>query len=83
MWLLTIENHNAISITDQHPASLGKHFVRVLTLPCCALASFPCQDSKHTFPTHPWLSSEDGQAALKRVLSAYSVHNDKVSHAEG
>ena len=58
-------------------------FVRVLTLQRCNLASFPRQDSKHTFPTHPWLSSEDGQAALKRVLSAYSMHNDKVSHAEG
>mmetsp|Transcript_23386 Transcript_23386/g.51328 ORF Transcript_23386/g.51328 Transcript_23386/m.51328 type:complete len:402 (-) Transcript_23386:579-1784(-) len=38
------------------------------------------QDAKHTFPSHPWLQSEDGQAALIRVLSAYSVHNDKVGY---
>ncbi|KAG2489481.1 hypothetical protein HYH03_012117 [Edaphochlamys debaryana] len=37
-------------------------------------------DSAHTFPDHPWLSSPDGQAALQRVLKAYSVHNDKVGY---
>jgi hypothetical protein len=38
------------------------------------------QDIAHTFPGHPWIQSPDGQAALKRVLSAYSVHNDKVGY---
>ncbi|EFJ51322.1 hypothetical protein VOLCADRAFT_120512 [Volvox carteri f. nagariensis] len=37
-------------------------------------------DSQHTFPEHPWLSSADGQAALRRVLQAYSVHNDRVGY---
>ncbi len=35
-------------------------------------------DNKLTFARHPWLSSEDGRAARTRVLSAYSVHNEKV-----
>ncbi len=26
------------------------------------------QDAEHTFPEHPWLSTADGRAALKRVL---------------
>ena len=43
-----------------------------------ALHLSPAQDCAHTFPAHPWLASEDGQAALKRVLAAYSMHNDKV-----
>ncbi|GIL48738.1 hypothetical protein Vafri_5180 [Volvox africanus] len=37
-------------------------------------------DSQHTFPDHPWLASPDGQAALRRVLQAYSVHNDRVGY---
>eukprot|EP00798_Chlamydomonas_sp_ICE-L_P007738 gene7738-914_t len=38
------------------------------------------QDCQHTFPTHAWIQTEDGQAALTRVLSAYSMHNDKVGY---
>lgn len=33
-----------------------------------------------SFPDHPWLSSPEGQAALNRVLAAYSVHNDRVGY---
>jgi len=42
------------------------------------LSPLPLQDCKGVFPSHPWLNSADGQTALKRVLSAYSIHNDKV-----
>jgi hypothetical protein len=38
-------------------------------------------DAKYTFPDHPYLSSPDGQAALIRVLSAYSMHDDKTGYA--
>lgn len=37
-------------------------------------------DLKYMFPTHPWLQSDDGKAAVKRVLSAFSVHNDAVGY---
>lgn len=47
--------------------------------------SSPCmknieQDIPHTFPNHPWLQCKDGQDALRRVLSAYSVHNSSVGY---
>lgn len=38
------------------------------------------QDSRHTFPDHPWLCTPEGQSALNRVLMAYSMHNDKVGY---
>lgn len=38
------------------------------------------QDVVHTFGNHPWLQEADGQAALRRVLAAYSVHNPTVGY---
>lgn len=38
------------------------------------------QDCPRTFPEHPWLSGADGQAALMRVLQAYSMHNVRVGY---
>lgn len=38
------------------------------------------QDILHTFANHPWLEEPDGQAAVKRVLAAYSVHNPEVGY---
>jgi hypothetical protein len=38
------------------------------------------QDIAHTFPNHRWLREPDGQAALRRVLAAYSVHNEEVGY---
>lgn len=38
------------------------------------------QDIRHTFPNHPWLQEADGQAALRKVLAAYSVHNEDVGY---
>jgi hypothetical protein len=38
------------------------------------------QDILHTFPNHPWLREPDGQAALRRVLAAFSVHNPNVGY---
>lgn len=38
------------------------------------------QDITHTFPNHPWLHTPDGQAALRRVLAAYSMHNEAVGY---
>jgi hypothetical protein len=34
----------------------------------------------HTFPNHPWLQGADGREALRRVLSAYSVHNTRIGY---
>jgi hypothetical protein len=38
------------------------------------------QDVQHTYANHPWLQEPDGQAALRRVLAAYSVHNPAVGY---
>lgn len=38
------------------------------------------QDLPGTFPNHSWMQSDDGKAAVKRVLSAYSMHNDKLGY---
>lgn len=43
----------------------------------------PTQDLPRTFATHPWLRSEEGQAALRRVLTAFSVHNPGVGYCQG
>jgi hypothetical protein len=40
----------------------------------------PAQDGKCAFPNHPWLQSEEGQTALRRVLAASSLHNPKVGY---
>ena len=60
---------------------------------CSSAAHAPCldlqpaayvppllQDIAHTFPNHRWLHEPDGQASLKRVLAAYSVHNEEVGY---
>lgn len=38
------------------------------------------QDVKCAFPNHPWLQDAEGQAALRRVLAAFSMHNPKVGY---
>ena len=38
------------------------------------------QDLPHTYANHAWLVTPDGQASLRRVLSAYSVHNESVGY---
>eukprot|EP00878_Enallax_costatus_P013196 GHUV01013793.1.p1 GENE.GHUV01013793.1~~GHUV01013793.1.p1 ORF type:complete len:255 (+),score=79.89 GHUV01013793.1:508-1272(+) len=40
-------------------------------------------DLPRTFPKHPWLSTADGQAALKDVLTAYAGHNPDVGYCQG
>lgn len=37
-------------------------------------------DLMRTFPTHPWVASGEGQAALRRVLLAAAVHNPAVGY---
>jgi hypothetical protein len=46
----------------------------------CVLIVLLLQDVKHTFANHPWLQEADGQAGLRRVLAAYSVHNPAVGY---
>lgn len=45
------------------------------------LVSF-LQDLPRTFPRHAWLSTSDGQAALKAVLMAYAGHNPDVGYCQ-
>lgn len=40
-------------------------------------------DLPRTFPRHAWLAGEEGQAALRAVLTAYAGHNPDVGYCQG
>ncbi|KAG2433312.1 hypothetical protein HXX76_008378 [Chlamydomonas incerta] len=40
-------------------------------------------DLPRTFPGHPYLAAEEGRAAMRRILTAYSVHNAAVGYCQG
>jgi hypothetical protein len=40
------------------------------------------QDVPRTFPCHPWLNSEEGQASLRRVLVGYSFRDSEVGYCQ-
>ncbi|KAG0573664.1 hypothetical protein KC19_VG198400 [Ceratodon purpureus] len=40
-------------------------------------------DLGRTFPTHPWIDSADGRAALRRILVAYSFRDSRVGYCQG
>ncbi|GBF96307.1 hypothetical protein Rsub_09102 [Raphidocelis subcapitata] len=37
-------------------------------------------DARCAFPAHPWLRSDEGQAALRRVCAAFAAHNPRVGY---
>lgn len=39
-------------------------------------------DLPRTFPRHPWLSGQEGQEALRAVLTAYAGHNPDVGYCQ-
>ena len=41
------------------------------------------QDLPRTFPSNTWMATEEGRAALRRVLLAYSVHEPGVGYCQG
>ncbi|KAH9323591.1 hypothetical protein KI387_018230, partial [Taxus chinensis] len=41
------------------------------------------QDLSRTFPTHPWLDTEEGHASLRRILVAYSFRDSHVGYCQG
>ena len=42
----------------------------------------PMQDLPRTFPSHEWMATADGQAALGRVLLAFSVHRPAIGYCQ-
>eukprot|EP00877_Chromochloris_zofingiensis_P004450 jgi/Chrzof1/14005/Cz08g20260.t1 len=40
-------------------------------------------DLPRTFPRNAWINSTEGQATLRRVLTAYSAHNPDVGYCQG
>ncbi|CAM6078912.1 unnamed protein product [Sphagnum tenellum] len=40
-------------------------------------------DLGRTFPTHAWIDSADGRAALRRLLVAYSFRDSRVGYCQG
>ena len=40
------------------------------------------QDLARTFPSNTWMCTAEGQAALRRVLLAFSVQNPKVGYCQ-
>lgn len=43
---------------------------------------FWIQDLGRTFPTHPWIDSADGRAALRRILVGYSFRDSRVGYCQ-
>ena len=41
------------------------------------------QDLPRTFPSQPFVASTEGQAALRQVLVAFSVHRPEVGYCQG
>ena len=41
------------------------------------------QDLPRTFPHQQWVAGPEGQAALRRVLLAFSVHRPEVGYCQG
>lgn len=63
----------------------------MLCLETCFLGDMPLttassvaggQDLPRTFPSNLWMKGEEGQAALRRVLLAFSVHNHEVGYCQ-
>lgn len=40
------------------------------------------QDLPRTFPGHPWLDTQEGHAALRRVLVGYSFRDSDVGYCQ-
>jgi hypothetical protein len=49
----------------------------------CRHSHLVSQDVQQTFSAHPWLGQLEGQAALRRVLAAFSMHNPVIGYARG
>lgn len=47
------------------------------------ISSLPLQDLPRTFPSNDWVATEEGQAALGRVLLAFSVHKPQIGYCQG
>lgn len=60
------------------PADLFPLFDMCRCPPPLPSTPHPLQDLPRTFPGHAWLQGPEGQAALRQVLVAFSVHNPKV-----
>lgn len=65
---------------------VGVHIAQLLhrsRLACsCALLAPPRQDLPRTFPEQPWVASNAGMAALRRVLTAFSWHCQRVGYCQ-
>ena len=53
-----------------------KHLIPHRPNPCCL------QDLPRTFPSNQFMATEEGQAALGRVLLAFSVHKPKIGYCQ-
>lgn len=47
-----------------------------------SLFLFSDQDLPRTFPGHPWLDTQEGHAALRRVLVGYSFRDSDVGYCQ-
>ena len=60
------------------------YYHRLLATPLPSRVEFGIEkDLDRTFPGHPLLESERGQAALRRILHATSVHNPDSGYCQG
>lgn len=64
---------------QNHPGA----YQRFLQEPLTPKAEVIERDIHRTFPGHPWLAGEEGQAALRRVLLAYAVYDPTTGYCQG
>ncbi|KAG2449397.1 hypothetical protein HYH02_005547 [Chlamydomonas schloesseri] len=76
-----METSGAGEMRAAHTPSYYGNLVRAQTL-SKATAQVEL-DLPRTFPGHPYLSAEEGRAAMRRILTAYSVHNPVVGYCQG
>lgn len=58
---------------------LDQHAVPTVSRAVCVRA---LQDLPRTFPGHAYINSADGQGAMRRILTSYSVHNPHVGYCQ-
>lgn len=70
------------SATDQHHINISPQPCKQCTPTLCKSWLLSSQDLPRTFPRHTWLSTPEGQTALRDVLTAYAGHNPDVGYCQ-
>lgn len=75
------EVSGAKKLRVENPPNYYSNLVKAATL--SRYASQVELDLPRTFPGHAYINSADGQGAMRRILTSYSVHNPHVGYCQG